>query len=127
MSSASFLVGDTSSRFPKSLKFLHFGGLAASDNLFNVTPAVDASAKVGEPPKTHLSQLVALRLDQCPRVTVNGLFGALRQRSLPSMLRLHVYWLDNEVIKYFICRHSELTREIPHAGRTRYASSRKPD
>jgi hypothetical protein len=52
--------------------------------------------KRGQPPKTHLSSLVALRLDNCPRVSVNGIFAAVRQKSLPQLVRLHAFWTDNE-------------------------------
>ena len=100
---ASYLVGDTASRFPTSLKYLHLGGLAASDNLFTITPSAPASAATGsgkkssEPIlKSHLRDLVALRLDNCPRLTVNGLFGCVRQKNMPNLLRLHAYWLYSE-------------------------------
>lgn len=106
---ASYLVGDTASRFPTSLKYLHLGGLAASDNLFTVTPAkpdplavasTKGARKNGSistaPLQSHLHHLVALRLDNCPRLSVNGLFAAVRQKSMPSLLRLHVYWLEND-------------------------------
>lgn len=100
---ASYLVGDTASRFPANLKYLHLAGLAASDNLFTVTPTAGGSApdeashsQSDTVPQTHLSSLVALRLDNCPRLTVNALFAAVRQKTLANLLRLHVYWLENE-------------------------------
>lgn len=89
------MVADTASRFPSSLKFLHCAGLAASDNLFTLSPS-NEPPKRGQIPPSHLSSLVALRLDNCPRLTVNGLFAAIRQRTLPRMVRLHAYWLENE-------------------------------
>lgn len=45
--------------------------------------------------KSHLRDLVALRLENCRRLTVNGLFNSIRQKSMPSLLRLHAYWFDN--------------------------------
>lgn len=44
--------------------------------------------------KSHLRDLVALRLDNCPRLTVNGLFNCVRQKNMPSLVRLHAYWFD---------------------------------
>lgn len=88
------MVGDTASQFPRDLKYLHLGGLAASDNLFMVNPS--GQQRLGEAPKSHLDSVVALRLDDCPRLTANGLFGALRHGHLRSLLRLHVYWLEND-------------------------------
>lgn len=90
---ATYLVGDTASQFPYSLKYLHLGGLAASDNLFNVTPV---ATKKGHVPTTHLDSIVALRLDDCPRLSVNGFFGALRHGHFKSLVRLHAYWLDRD-------------------------------
>lgn len=91
---ATYLVGDTASQFPTDLKYLHLGGLAASDNLFMVNPTGDQ--RIGQAPRSHLDSVVALRLDDCPRLTVNGLFGAMRHGHLRSLLRLHAYWLENE-------------------------------
>ncbi|KAK9895850.1 hypothetical protein P389DRAFT_210705 [Cystobasidium minutum MCA 4210] len=90
---ATYLVGDTASQFPYCLKYLHLGGLAASDNLFNVTPT---ATKKGQIPTTHLDTIVALRLDDCPRLSVNGLFGAMRHGQFKSLLRLHAYWLERD-------------------------------